>query len=229
MNSFTTTTTTTTTNGDFQSIAGFLGIFLLIVLALSVFGAICAWRVFTKAGKPGWAALVPIYNIIVLLEIIDKPWWWIFGLFLTGIPVIGAAFGVIFTIIIAVELANKFGKSTAFGVIGLWMFNIVGYTILAFGPAQYNRNAPPLVTALTGSGSNQNPTYPPTQPMQPAPAPEQPATPAFDQSQTVEAPTQPVTPTFDPNQTQPVVSPIEPTPIQPEPIDPNNQTPPPSV
>ena len=50
---------------------------IVFMLAIIVFMIICQWKVFAKAGKPGWACLVPIYNIIVLLDIINKPAWWL--------------------------------------------------------------------------------------------------------------------------------------------------------
>ena len=49
-------------------------IFMLVVAAVMI---AAMWKVFTKAGKPGWASLIPIYNMIVLLDIAGKPAWWI--------------------------------------------------------------------------------------------------------------------------------------------------------
>ena len=54
---------------------GVVGWFFYI--ALIAFGIFVQWKIFTKAGKPGWASIVPIYNIIVLLEIVGKPWWYL--------------------------------------------------------------------------------------------------------------------------------------------------------
>src|SRR5437867_1608365 len=65
------------------------------------------WKVFTKAGKPGWAALIPIYNFIVLLQIAGKPVWWIL-LFL--IPVVN----IIVLILVWVGVAQAFGKGTGY-------------------------------------------------------------------------------------------------------------------
>jgi len=54
-----------------------LGAFAFVYLAIVVLILISMWKIFTKAGKPGWAAIIPIYNIIVWLEIVNKPVWWI--------------------------------------------------------------------------------------------------------------------------------------------------------
>jgi hypothetical protein len=101
------------------------------LIALAFVGLIIAsmWMVFAKAGKPGWACLVPIYNIIVLLEIAGKPIWWIVLFF---IPVAN----LIATILVALGIAQKFGKGAGFGI-GLAFLPMIFYPILAFGDAQY--------------------------------------------------------------------------------------------
>jgi len=87
------------------------------------------WKVFTKAGKPGWAAIIPIYNLIVILEIAGKPIWWIV-LFL--IPVVN----LIMAILVGIAMAEKFGKRAGFGV-GLALLGFIFYPILGFGDAKY--------------------------------------------------------------------------------------------
>ena len=57
--------------GDSLGFGGFL-----LYMVVIVFYIYCMWRIFTKAGKPGWAAIIPIYNILVELEIVGRPWWW---------------------------------------------------------------------------------------------------------------------------------------------------------
>lgn len=99
----------------------YLGIIVLMIVSL--------WKIFEKAGKPGWASLVPIYNMIVLLEIIDKPVWWI-ALFL--VPLVN--FVMIF--IVYIELAKCFGKSAGFGV-GMVFLSFIFIPLLAFGDAEY--------------------------------------------------------------------------------------------
>ncbi len=106
-----------------------LGAYLFVVLAIGVFLIICQWKIYAKAGKPGWACLIPIYNIVVLLEIVKKPVWW---LVLLLIPVVN----LVIAIIIMIELAKVFGKDGGFTV-GLILLPYVFYPILAFGDAQY--------------------------------------------------------------------------------------------
>lgn len=100
-------------------------IFIWIIgIAISVFTIICNWKVFTKANKPGWASIVPIYNFIVLLEIVELPMWYI--------ALLLVPFANIYAVIkIYIELAKKFGKSSAFGV-GLILLNPIFMAILAF-------------------------------------------------------------------------------------------------
>ena len=76
-----------------------------IILAFAAFMIAAVWKVYSKAGKPGWAAIVPIYNLIVLLEIIGRPLWWIF-LFLIPLA------NVVFSFIVHIDLAKSFGKTT---------------------------------------------------------------------------------------------------------------------
>lgn len=106
------------------------GFIWFLSLAISVFVIVCMWKLYAKAGKPGWASLVPIYNIIVLLEIVELPMWYI-ALFLVPFANIYAMFKIY------IELAHKFGKSTGFGV-AMVFFSVICLPMLAFGNAQYN-------------------------------------------------------------------------------------------
>ena len=107
-----------------------IGCFLVLVyLAVIAVVIIGMWKVFVKAGKPGWAAIVPIYNIIVLLEIVGKPLWWILLMF---IPFVN----IVIAIIVLLELAKAFGKGVGFAV-GLLLLPVVFYPILGFGDAKY--------------------------------------------------------------------------------------------
>ena len=105
----------------------FFVVFFVVLVLISA----TLWVVFTKAGEPGWAALVPIYNSMVLARIVGKPEWW--GL-LPLIPFIGP----IFSIILLLELAKVFGKSSIFGL-GLVFLGPIFFLILAFGDAEYMR------------------------------------------------------------------------------------------
>lgn len=120
---------TTTT----QAGAG-LGMFFIIELALILFMVVTMWKIFTKAGKPGWACLIPFYNIVVLLNIAGKPGWWLLLFF---IPVVNFVIGIL----MLAGLAANFGKGGGF-VVGLIFLPIIFYPILAFGSAQYKVPAP---------------------------------------------------------------------------------------
>jgi len=109
------------------------GIFALVYLAVIILAIAGFWKTFTKAGKPGWGILIPIYNLILLLEIAGKPIWWII---LMLIPLVQ----IVIFIIIGIEVAKKFGKGAGFGL-GLAFLGFIFYPILGFGSAQYNESA----------------------------------------------------------------------------------------
>jgi len=110
-------------------------VILLIELAVLVVVIIALWKIFEKAGKPGWAAIIPVYNIIVLLEIIGKPIWWIILFF---IPCVN----FIVSILVALEIAKCFGKGAGFAI-GLILLPFIFYPILGFGDARYLGPAAP--------------------------------------------------------------------------------------
>jgi hypothetical protein len=129
----------TQSTGLFGELFG--GLFAIVMLA--VFGLMIAsmWKVFVKTGEPGWAALVPVYNLITMLKITGKLLWW---LAMFCIPF--ANFVVI--VMITINLAKSFGKSSGFGL-GLRFLGVVFFPILAFGDARYQGPAgsSPLVMA----------------------------------------------------------------------------------
>jgi hypothetical protein len=102
---------------------------LLIELAIAVLAIAGAWKVFVKAGKPGWAAIVPIYNLCVMGEIAGKETW--YGL-LCLIPLVG----IVFAIIIVVGLAKAFGKGVGYAL-GLIFLGFIFWPMLGFGSDQY--------------------------------------------------------------------------------------------
>jgi hypothetical protein len=85
------------------------------------------WKIFSKAGQPGWAAIIPIYNWIVWCKIVGRPAWWVL-LLLVCFP--------IFFIILSIDLAKSFGKGVGFGI-GLILLSIIFFPILGFGTATY--------------------------------------------------------------------------------------------
>jgi uncharacterized membrane protein YoaK (UPF0700 family) len=101
----------------------------LVYFVLGVVAIAGMWKTFAKAGKPGWAAIIPIYNIIVLFQIIGRPLWWILLLF---IPIVN----IIVLIVASIDMAKSFGKGTGFGI-GLALLGFIFYPMLGFGDAQY--------------------------------------------------------------------------------------------
>lgn len=117
--------------GDYPAgaAAGMAAGMMIIYIIIGLLMLISMWKIYSKAGKPGWAAIIPIYNLIVLLEIVDKPLWWII---LMLIPFVN----IVISIIVTVELAKKFGQSVGFAI-GMILLSIIFYPILAFGSAKY--------------------------------------------------------------------------------------------
>ncbi len=117
-------------NYDYEGPAQGLGIGIAIIYGVIIILMIAAyWKIFEKAGKPGWAAIIPIYNIIVLLEIVGKPIWWIILFF---IPLVN----IVIAIMITHQLSLAFGQGIGI-TIGLLIIPIVFYPYLGFGSAQY--------------------------------------------------------------------------------------------
>lgn len=114
----------------------FTVLLFIIMIGLALFMIAAYWRVFTKAGKPGWAVLIPIYNAYVLLKIAGKPGWW---LLLYLIPLVN----IIIAIIVVFALAERFGKGAGFAI-GMLLLPIIFYPILGFGSATYT---PPMESA----------------------------------------------------------------------------------
>lgn len=102
------------------------------------FFALMWWKVFTKAGHPGWASIVPIYNAYILCKIAGKPGWWVL---LLMIPLVGVIFGIL----LCIAIAEAFGQGAGFGI-GLVLLGIIFFPILGFGSARYQgpKGAPPL-------------------------------------------------------------------------------------
>lgn len=105
------------------------GIVFIIYLALVVLEIAALWKVFVKAGQPGWGAIIPIYNIYLLCKIVGRPTWWIILLIIPFVNIVAG-------IIIAVDLAKSYGKSGGFAA-GLIILSFIFYPILGFGEARY--------------------------------------------------------------------------------------------
>jgi hypothetical protein len=102
---------------------------LIISLLIALLLIVAMWKVFTKAGQPGWASIIPIYNLYIWCKIVGRPWWWIL---LMLIPFVNFIVGII----LCIDMAKSFGKGAGFGI-GLALLGIIFWPILGFGSAQY--------------------------------------------------------------------------------------------
>ena len=107
----------------------FGGVSLLFVLAIVLLVFVSLWKIFEKAGKPGWAGIVPIYNIVVWLELVGRPIWWIVLMF---VPCVSIVVGIL----LCIDLAKAFGKTAGYGV-GMALLPFVFFPMLAFSDARY--------------------------------------------------------------------------------------------
>lgn len=139
-----TTTLTTSNSAGTALFGGLFMLWALVVLAIAIVAIVAMWKIFVKAGVEGWKSIIPVYNTYTLAEISGKPGWW--GLlialigFVAWVPIIGwlAWIGaIVLYVLIALELAKKFGKDTTFAVLWLIIFSLVGMLILGFGDAEY--------------------------------------------------------------------------------------------
>lgn len=104
-------------------------IFMIGILAFAVLMLAAQWVIFSKAGKPGWYAIIPILNTVALVNIAGKPWYWIIGLFIPFVSIIVA-------ILLLHGLSTNFGKGALF-TLGLLFLSPIFLLILAFGDAEY--------------------------------------------------------------------------------------------
>jgi uncharacterized membrane protein YhaH (DUF805 family) len=113
--------------GGGGAIAGcMVGIIYLAILVAVIAGM---WKMFVKAGQPGWACIVPIYNAYIMLKIVGRPGWWLILLF---IPFVSIVVGII----VAVDIAKAFGKGIGFAI-GIILLGFIFIPILGFGDAEY--------------------------------------------------------------------------------------------
>ncbi|MCI8346485.1 MAG: signal peptidase I [Bacilli bacterium] len=106
---------------------------MAIATVIGILSIIAMWKIFTKAGKPGWASIIPIYNIIVLFQLVGlTPWL----LLLYFIPIINVIAAIVLMIMVSIRLAKAFGKSSGFTV-GLIFLNTIFILILGLGDSKY--------------------------------------------------------------------------------------------
>ena len=116
---------TTNTAAD----GGILGTMLLLIGAVYLVLFVATWKIYTKAGRPGWAALIPIYSTVVFCQICGRSGWLTLALMIPGV-------NVIVSIMLTVDLARVFGRGTGF-MLGLIFLSPIFFPILAFGSSRY--------------------------------------------------------------------------------------------
>jgi hypothetical protein len=117
----------------------FLGLpILFIILAPILVILVGMWKVFVKAGHPGWGCVIPIYNLYCLVKIAGKPGWWFL---LHFVPLVN----IVIAVLVALGISRNFGKGDLFAL-GLFFLPFIFYPILGFGGATYGPTMPPVVS-----------------------------------------------------------------------------------
>lgn len=156
---YTTTYSSNSSSADPAVVLAVMLPLLLFALVFAVLSIIGMWKMFTKAGKPGWASLIPIYNMVVWCQIVGRPAWWVILLFVPGV-------NVVINVILCLDLAKAFGKDTLYGIL-IYLFQPIMFIVLGFGKDQYvgpvaEEGVAPAPTGASTTG----------QPVPPATAPE---------------------------------------------------------
>ena len=122
---------------DLTTLATLAGTYLSVILFLLAVLLIASWKILIKAGRPGWAVLIPLYNIYVYTQVLRRPKWWILLYFFGFVPFVGSLVFLFVSIIDSVRMAKVFGKTPVFGV-GLLLLPFIFYLVLAFGSADHD-------------------------------------------------------------------------------------------
>jgi hypothetical protein len=114
-----------------SSSSGNIELFAILALTVVIFAGF--WKMFEKAGEPGWAGIIPIYNLYILVKISGNAWWW-FILLLVPVVNFFAALKI------SIDVAGKFNRGVLFGL-GLMFVSFIFYPLLGFGDYQYQDTA----------------------------------------------------------------------------------------
>jgi len=112
---------------DWNDLGG--GTTWVVWLAIWVVWIAAMWKIYAKADQPGWAAIIPIYNIYIWCKIVGRPGWWVILIF---IPFVN----IVIDIILSIDLAKSYGKGVGFGI-GIFFLPFIFLLILGFGSAKY--------------------------------------------------------------------------------------------
>lgn len=103
--------------------------FILVSVVITAATLAGIWQIFVKAGYPGWKSLIPLYNVILWLQMIGRPWWYLAALFFPGT-------NIILWLIIAFGTARSFGRNVFFAL-GVTFLPFIFIPIIGFGSATY--------------------------------------------------------------------------------------------
>ena len=122
-------------------LVAFFAAFAFVFIAIGLAFHIGMWKVFTKAGQPGWAVLIPVYNFILLLRIAGLAWYWVFTPLIILIPILGAIAYLVWVVWVHHRISTRFGQGVGF-TIGLTLLGPIFWLILGFGSAKYVAEQP---------------------------------------------------------------------------------------
>ena len=122
-------------------LVAFFAAFAFVFIAIGLVMLIGMWKVFTKAGQPGWAVLIPVYNFILLLRIAGLAWYWVFTPLIILIPILGAIAYLVWVVWVHHRISTNFGQGVGF-TIGLTLLGPIFWLILGFGSSKYVAEQP---------------------------------------------------------------------------------------
>ncbi len=117
---------------DYSGLFAFIGAYSLIILIIAIINIVALWKLFTLAGKPGWAAIIPIYNLYIMLEIAGLQWWWLLIILFGGlIPLLGLLIVLAAGFYVILKFVQSYGKDVGFAI-GVFFLSFIFLPILAF-------------------------------------------------------------------------------------------------
>jgi hypothetical protein len=122
--------------GIMAVIMAVMAAFSMVFFVAGILMLVAGWKIYAKAGQPGWAVLIPIYNVIVFLRVVGLAWYWIFFPLVVLIPILGLFAYLAWAIWLNHRLSVRFGQGVGF-TIGLVLLSPIFWLILAFGSSKY--------------------------------------------------------------------------------------------
>ena len=123
------------------ALAAFGFAFILFLVAVAVVTIVGMWKAFEKAGQPGWATIVPFYNLVVLFRLGGQSGWFALSYLLNFIPILGSLVFLGILIWNHVNVSKRFGQGVGFAL-GLVFLAPIFWIILGFGSSKYVAEQP---------------------------------------------------------------------------------------